>query len=389
MEQQRVRKTFKYQLLPTPEQKRTLESVVWRCRELYNAGLQERKLAWEQCGVSVTFAMQSAQLPAIKEVRPEYREIQAQVLQEVLHRLDKTFAAFFRRVQAGARPGYPRFQGKDRYNGFTYPQVGEHGGAALDGGMLSLSKIGRIRLRLHRPLQGTPKTVTISREADGWYACISCAQVPIEPLPATGHETGIDVGLKVFLVAADGEIVENPRHYRTAEQQLAKAQRRVSCRKKGSTRRRKAVRLLARKHQHVKRQRRDFHHKTALELLRTYDVIYLEDLQVRNLVRNRYLAKSISDAGWAAFRTILACKAEWAGKRVVAVPAQYTSQDCSGVLPDGSRCTQRVAKSLSVRTHICPSCGLVLDRDENAAQNIRRAGQARQARTQRDTAYVV
>jgi putative transposase len=381
MEQQRARKTCKYKLVPTPEQEQALATVLWRCRELYNAGLQERKAAWEQRRVSVTFAMQSAQLPAIKEVRPEYRARTAQVLQDVLHRLDKAFAAFFRRVTTGAHPGYPRFQGKDRYNSFTYPQVGEHGGAALDGGMLSLSKIGPIRLRLHRPLQGTPKTVTISREADGWYACVSCAEVPTEPLPATGHETGSDVGLNVFLITADGERVENPRQYRKAEQQLAKAQRRVSRRKKGSKRRRKAVKLLARKHQQVKRQRTDFHHKAALALLRQYDVVYLEELQLRNLVRNRHLAKSSSDAGWAAFRTILDAKAACAGRQVVAVPAQYTSQDCSGVLPDGSRCPQRVAKSLSVRTHVCPSCGLVRDRDENAALNIRRAGQARQAPT--------
>jgi putative transposase len=388
MEQVRARKTYKYKLMPTPAQERTLETVLWRCRELYNAGLQERKAAWEKGGITVSFAMQSAQLPAIKEVRLEYNDINAQILQDVLHRLDKAFAAFFRRVKAGERPGYPRFQGMDRYNSFTYPQVGEHGGAVLDGGMLSLSKIGRIRLRLQRPLQGTPKTVTVSREADGWYACISCAEVAIEPLPATGQETGIDVGLKVFLVTADGKPVENPHHYRRAEKQLARAQRRVSRRKKGSRRRRKAVQLLARHHQRVQRQRRDFHHTTALDLLQQYDTIYLEDLQVRNLVRNHHLAKSISDAGWAAFRTILEAKAACAGRQVIAVPPAYTSQDCSGVLPDGSRCPQRVAKSLSVRTHVCPCCGLVLDRDENAAQNILRAGQARQALTQRDAAYV-
>ena len=381
MEQPRVRKTFTYQLVPTPEQKRTLETVVWRCRELYNAGLQARKAAWEQCRVCVSFAMQSAQLPAIKEVRPEYRDLNAQVLQDVLHRLDKALAAFFRRVQAGAHPGYPRFQGTDRYNSFTYPQVGEHGGAALDRGMLRLSKIGRIRIRVHRPLQGTPKTVTISREADGWYACIACAEVSIEPLSATGHETGIDVGLHVFLITADGEIVENPRHHRTAEQRLARAQRRVSRRKQGSKRRRKAVALLKRTHQTVQRQRRDLHHKTALALLQQYDVVYLEDVQVRNMVRNPHLATSSSDAGWAAFRTILTATAACAGRQVLVVPPAYTSQDGSGVLPDGSRCIQRVAKSLSVRTHVCPSCGLVLDRDANAALNIRRAGQAPQAPT--------
>ena len=388
MDQQGTRKTFKYKLHPTPDQDRVMEHVLWRCRELYNAGLEERKRAWEKCHVSVNFATQSAQLPAIKEARPEYRDLNAQVLQDVLHRLDKTFQAFFRRVQAGELPGYPRFQGRNRYTSFTYPQVGEHGGAVLDGGILSLSKIGRIPIRLHRPLEGTPKTATISREADGWYACISCAEVPTKPLPPTGKETGIDVGLKVFLSTADGEMVENPRLLRCGEKQLAKAQRRVSKRrrvpsaaprlqaqrrvskrKKGSHRRRKAVGNLQRAHQTVQRQRADHHHKTALMLLRQYDTISLEDLRVANMVRNRRLAKSISDAGWAQFRTILEAKAACAGRRVIAVPPAYTSQDCSG-------CGARIPKSLSVRTHVCRYCGLVLDRDENAARNLQWAGQA-------------
>ncbi len=226
-----------------------------------------------------------------------------------------------------------------------------------------LSKIGRVAVRWSRPLEGTPKTVTISHEADGWYVIFSCADVPAQPLPHTGHETGIDVGLKVFLITAEGEVVENPRHYRRAEKQLAKAQRRVSRRKKGSKRRRKAVGQLQRAHQAVQRQRADFHHKTALALLRDYDTISLEDLRVANLVRNRSLAKSIADAGWAQFRAILEAKAACAGRRVVAVPPAYTSQDCSG-------CAARVPKSLSVRTHVCPHCDLVLDRDENAARNI-------------------
>jgi putative transposase len=178
-----------------------------------------------------------------------------------------------------------------------------------------------------------------------------------------------DVGLKVFLITADGGAVENPRHYRKAEKQLAKAQKRVSRRKKGSKRRKKAVALCAKQHQHVRRQRTDFQHKTALALLRTSDTIYLEDLRVAHLVRNRHLAKSISDAGWAAFRAILDGKAAYAGRRVVAVPPAFTSQDCSG-------CGERMPKSRSVRTHICTSCGLSLDRDENAARNLQWAGQA-------------
>jgi putative transposase len=197
--------------------------------------------------------------------------------------------------------------------------------------------------------------------------------VPTQPLPLTGRDTGIDVGLKVFLITAEGDVVENPRHYRKAEKQLAKAQKRVSRRKKGSKRRRKAVKLLAKQHQYVRRQRTDFHHKAVLILLRAFDVIYLEDLWVRNMVRNHHLAKSISDAGWAQFRTILEAKAAWAGRQVIAVPPAYTSQDCSG-------CGERVQKSLSVRTHVCPSCGLVMDRDANAALNILHAGQAGQSR---------
>ena len=188
-------------------------------------------------------------------------------------------------------------------------------------------------------------------------------------MPLTGRETGIDVGLQVFLITADGWAVANPRHYRRGEKKLAKAQRRVSRRKKGSHRRRKAVGYLQRAHQTVQRLRADFHHKTALALLQDYDTIYLEDLQVRNMVRNPHLAKSISDAGWGQFRTILDAKAACAGRRVIAVPAQYTSQDCSG-------CGERIPKSLSVRTHVCTSCGRVLDRDENAARNIQWAGQA-------------
>ncbi|HET8907273.1 MAG TPA: transposase [Ktedonobacterales bacterium] len=380
MEQQSVRKTYKFQLNPTPAQEQALELVLSRCRTLYNVALEQRKTWWQRGqGKSATYYQQKAELPTLKAVCPDYAEINAQVLQDVILRVERTYKAFFRRVKTGPEPGYPRFQGNNRYHSFTYPQYG--GGAVLDGGVLSLSRIGRIPIRLHRAVEGTPKTVTISRETDGWYATISCTDVPVQPLPPTGQTTGIDLGLKVFLITAAGGIVDNPRHYRTAEKQLAKAQRRVSRRKKSSNRRRKAVALLSRKLQKVRRQRTDFHHKTALTLLRQYDVIYLEDLQVRNLVRNRHLAKSISDAGWAQFRSILACKAEWAGKRVVAVPAQYTSQDCSG-------CGERVPKSLSVRTHICPTCKLVIDRDENAALNILRAGQALQALTQSVGAYV-
>jgi putative transposase len=381
-----VRKTYKEKLRPTPEQARQLDVVLWRCRTLYNVALEQRKTAWERCHVSVKRYAQEAELKDIREAFPEYAAIHSHILQDVLARLDKTYQAFFERIRRGEKPGYPRFQSRNRWHSFTYKEYGN--GARLDNGYLVLSKIGRIAVHWSRPVEGTIKTVTISREADGWYCCFSCVEVPTQPLPLTGQETGIDVGVKVFLVTAAGDVVENPRHYRKAEKALAKAQRRVSRRQKGSKRRRKAVQWLARKHQKVQRQRRDFHHRTALGLVCQYDTIYLEDLQVANLVRSPKpvsdgqggylhngasakagLNQSIEDAGWYNFRQILTCKAAWAGKRVEVVPPAYTSQDCSG-------CGERVEKSLSVRTHVCTFCGLILDRDENAARNIQWAGQA-------------
>jgi putative transposase len=207
-EQQRIRKTYKYKLQPTPEQKRLLDRTLMLCRHVYNAALDERKTAWKRRQVSVNYYQQEAELPDLKADFPEYTEVQSQVLQDVLLRLDHAFHAFFRRLKRGENPGYPRFQGRGRYNSFTYPQCGN--GAVPDGGLLSLAKLGRIRLRVHRPLPGTPKTVTVSREVDGWYACFSCADVPPTPLPLTGRETGIDVGLKVFLITADGTPSRTP-----------------------------------------------------------------------------------------------------------------------------------------------------------------------------------
>jgi putative transposase len=362
-----VRKTYKYKLKPTPQQEQVMAFIMRRCRELYNAALQERKEAWQKRGVSVTEAMQSAQLPAVKEARPEYRDIHSQVLQDVLTRLDRAFQRFFARVKAGEKPGYPRFQGTSRYNSVTYKQFGN--GATLDNGVLVLSKIGRIAVRWSRPIEGTIKTVTIRREADGWYVSFACADVPAQPLLPTGQETGIDLGIEAFATLSDGTRIFHPGWYRKAERALNMAQRRVSRRMKGSNRRRKAVVLLAKAHQTVRRQRQDFHHKTALTLVRVNDVIYHEDLQVANMVKNPHLAKSIQDAGWSAFLAILSYKAAWAGSEVIAVNPAFTSQICSG-------CGAMVQKGLSVRWHSCPECGTSLHRDHNAARNIERLGQS-------------
>jgi putative transposase len=367
MTEQLVRKTYKYKLNPTPEQGLVLDRTLMLCRHVYNAALGERREAWRMRGISVTYYQQKAELPGIKEAMPEYGEVNAQVLQDIVQRVDGAYQDFFRRIKNGETPGYPRFHGRNRYTSFTYPQVGDHGGARLDNGYLVLSKIGRVAVRWSRPIAGTPKTVTISQEVDGWYACISCAAVPVEPLPLTGQETGIDLGLESFVSLADGTIIHNPRCYRKAERRLKTAQRRVARRKKGSVRRKKAVRLLAKAHQTIRRQRQDFQYKAALQLVRAYDTVYHEDLQVANMVKNHHLAKSISDAGWSAFLTILAFKAACAGKRVIAVNPAYTSQACSG-------CGVLVKKGLSVRWHSCPDCGTSLHRDHNAALNILRLG---------------
>ncbi len=366
MEQQAVRKTFKYKLKPTPEQERELERVLWACRRLYNAALEQRKTAYERCGVSLSRYSQEAELKGIRAEMPEYASIHSHISQDVLARLDKTYQAFFRRLERGEKAGFPRFKGQHHYHSFTFKEFGN--GATLDNGFLVLSKIGRIRMRWSCPLAGMPKTVTISREADGWYASFSCAEVPVQPLPPTGQETGIDLGLECFATLCDGTMIHNPRCYRKAERRLKTAQRCVSRRKKGSNRRRKAVKLLAKAHLKVKRQRQDFHHKAALRLVQTS---YHEDLQTANMVKNHHLAKSISDAGWSQFLNILSFKAAYAGRSVVAVPPAYTTQICSG-------CGVLVAKGLSVRWHSCPDCGTSLHRDHNAAKNIQRLGQSLQ-----------
>ncbi|HEV2460205.1 MAG TPA: transposase, partial [Ktedonobacterales bacterium] len=215
--------------------------------------------------------------------------------QDVLARLDTTAQACFRRVQRvqrGERAGFPRFQGRDRWHSFTYKEYGN--GARRENGSLVLATIGRLAVRWSRPLQGIPKTVTLSREADGWYVAISCAEGPVHPLPLTGHETGIDLGLASFATRAAGSQLATPRSFRVAEMALRRAQRRVARRTKGSHRRKKAVRLLARAHQTVRRQRQDFHPKTARAMVQQYDTVSHEALPTANMLKNHHLAQSMA-----------------------------------------------------------------------------------------------
>ena len=230
-------------------------------------------------------------------------------------RLDKAYKAFYRRLKLGQAPGFPRFQGRDRYHSFTYKQYGF--GTRLDNGFLVLSKIGRVAVRWSRPLEGTPKTVTISKEADGWYVILSCADVPVHPLTPTGRDTGIDLGLNVFIVTAEGEVVENPRHYRRGEKKLAKAQRRVSKRKKGSARRREAVAASSERIRRCSGNAPTSTTRPRWRCCASTTSLDLEDLRGRQPGAGPVTSPSPSaDAGWAQFRTILEAKAACAGRRV-------------------------------------------------------------------------
>ena len=231
MEQQSGRKTYKYKLTPTCEQERELGRVLGLCHRLYNTALEQRIVAYQRRHVSVSRDQQEAALKAIRAEMPEYAAIHSHVLHDVLARFDKTYQAFFRRVQRGEKAGFPRYQARTRYHSFIYKEFGN--GATLANGFLVLSKIGRRAVRWSRPLEGAPKTGTVSREADGWYVCFSCVDVPTQPLPSTGQETGIDLGIEAFATWSNGARIFSPGWYRKAERTLKTAQRRVSRRKKG------------------------------------------------------------------------------------------------------------------------------------------------------------
>jgi putative transposase len=357
-------RAFVYKLRPTRAQKARLKETLETCRWLYNTSLAERKGAWEHAQRSVNFATQSAQLPKMKRALPFLSEVHSLVLQDVLHRVDRSFVNFFRRCKTGEKPGYPRFKGAGGYDSFTYRQWGN--GVKIEEGRLFLSKIGSIRLCKDRAFWGKPKTGTLIRRADGWYACIVCECAPC-PFPETGETIGVDLGLERFATLSNGEPIENPKLYRRALKRLKTAQRRLSRRKKGSAGRKKARVLLAKAHLKVKRARLDFCHKTALDLVTRFDVLYVEKLNIRGMVRNHPLAQAISDAGWGVFLSVLRAKAASAGRAVVEVNPANTSQTCSG-------CGARVPKRLADRWHACPYCRLSLHRDHNAALCVLKKG---------------
>jgi len=357
-------KAYKYKLKTNAKFVAGCSDTLNICRELYNAALQERRDAYQINRLSINYHAQAVQLPQIKQVREDVGEVHSQVLQDALRRVDKTFGAFFRRCQNGDSCGYPIFKPASRYDSFTYPQSGFR----LEGDKLHLSKIGSCRVRLSRPIEGTIKTCMIKREPDGWYVVFTVEENQSRFFPKTARAVGIDVGIENFATLSTGEVVENPEFLRESERELKTSQRKVSRRKKGSKRRRKAVKLLQKRHQKIQRRRADFHHKTALKIVRKFDAMAVEDLNIKGMVKNHHLAKSISDAGWSQFILILTSKAESAGRLVIKVNPAYTSQDCS-------ECGQRVRKTLATREHRCINCGFVAHRDHNSALAIKgRAG---------------
>ncbi|MEU4537368.1 transposase [Streptosporangium sp. NPDC023825] len=386
-----VRRSFKFLLRPTRHQEVALTACLDDHRTLYNAALEHRRTAYRKAGVTVRYGEQSADL---KHIRADDADGQGRwsfsSQQATLRRLDRAFAAFFARLQAGRIPGYPRFKGKGWFDTVTWPKDGdgcrwdsppEHPTATF----VRLQGIGHVRIHQHRPVRGTVKTISVKREGSRWYVILACDDVPAEALPATGATVGIDMGVASLVTTSDGDHLDNPRHLTACADRLAAAQQDLARTKQGSKRRRKAVARVATLHGKVRRQRLDGAHKAALHLVRAYDVIAHEDLRIANMTRSASgtidapgrnvaqksgLNRSILDAGWGVFLRVLADKAESAGRELIAVNPANTSRTCSRC----GHCAQE--NRLTQAEFHCQRCAHTAHADANAAINILRAGLA-------------
>ena len=351
-----MRKTFQYRIYPTRKQTIKLMHVLSICRVLYNDMLHDRKTAYEDCNCGLSYYDQQRWLPFV-----DYRGVYGHILQDVLKRVDKAFKAFFRRVKSGEEPGYPRFKGYNRYDSFTYPDAYGHG-YKLDGAKLVLSKIGTIRIFQHREIEGTVKTCTIKRDGDQWYASFSVELPDAEPImPKTS--VGVDVGITSLATLSDGTEIENPKTLDKYDSKLRKEHQHLSRKKKGSSNRNKQKVVLSGVYRKVRNIRKDYLHKVSRILTDTYDLIIFEDLQIKNMVKNHHLARSIHDASWNMLINYTTYKAEEAGGAVKLVNPRNTSKQCSV-------CGNVQPMPLSHRTYQCPECGAVMGRDHNAAINI-------------------
>jgi putative transposase len=362
-----MRKTFKYRIHASKDTIAKAENWQWLCCNLYNACLQQRVDAYRHHRETISGYTQACELPLVKETFPEYKEVNSQVLQEVTERMNKAYQNFFRRVKKGGeKPGFPRFKSKSRYDSFTLKNTGWH----LDGRYLWVHNVGRFKMRLSRPIEGEIKTIVIQRTATGkWYASFSCDNVPLKPLPKSDEVVGIDVGIKSFLVdSADNEPIGNPKYLKHSLKLLRIRQRKLSRAKKKSNRRKKARLQVAKLHEHIANQRRDFQHKLANEYVRKYGVIVHEKLQIKNMEQNSKLARDINDCAWGQFFEFLNCKAEEAGRIIIKVNPRNTSKGCHVCGAVNQELT------LSDREWVCKNCGTVHDRDRNAAYNLRDKG---------------
>ncbi|MCM0593280.1 MAG: RNA-guided endonuclease InsQ/TnpB family protein [Gloeotrichia echinulata DVL01] len=373
--------SYQYKIKPNREQAEKIDKTLEMLRCQYNYLLAQRFDWYEmnRCPIDgcplichlpelkeqPLYYNQKASLVQLKVDRPWYKEIHSQVLQEVPKRVELAFDRWLKGDVNGKKSGRPRFKGKGQYKTFTYAQFKQ---CNFVNNKITLSKIGDVKVIVHRPIPDglKIKTASVTKKADGYYVSLSLedSTVPtIKPDFNPESITGIDMGLKEFLTTADGETVAIPQHYRKAQKRLRVIQKRVSRRKKGSNRRQKAVKKLGRQHKKVADKRKDFHFKTANNLLKKYDVIAHEDLNIKGISKSR-ISKSVHDAGWGNFLSILTNKAENAGLLVIPVNPKNTSQDCSN-------CGAKVPKKLHERWHNCPHCGCSLDRDHNAAINIK------------------
>jgi putative transposase len=364
-----MRKSFKYRIYLTNGQRRILGQQLEECRWVYNQTLATRRDAYDQ-GVSLSWYETKAMLPLWKETRPSLKLVHSQVLQNITQRVDLAFQAFFRRVKEGAEEiGYPRFKGFGRYDSITYPQYGN--GVRFEGDRLILSKVGAVHVVLHRPIEGTIKTVTLRRSrTDKWYVSFS-VEVEPERLPPRSEVVGVDVGLMSFATLSNGEQIDNPRFYRKDEADLKRAQKRKDAAKNAQKwdENRHRKKALAHIHERITNRRSDFAHKHSREVVNGYQTIVFEDLAPQQMgsSKGRGMRKSIMDVAWTQFISLTISKAEEAGRTVILVNARDTSKMCS-------HCGEKVEKKLSERVHTCPHCGLVMDRDRNAALNILQRG---------------
>ncbi len=353
-------KTYKYRLFPTKKQQTIFYKTLEECCWLYNHFLEERKISWKKDKKNISCFDQCNSIPTLKKEKPFLSSVYSQVLQNVAVRVDLAFKAFFRRVKAGGKPGYPRFKGRGWYDSITYSQTG----FKIENDTLNLSKIGSIKIKLHRQLSGKIKTCIIRRQAGKWYACLSC-EVKIKPLGKSKNVVGIDVGLSHFATLSTGEIVVNPRFFKVDEKALAKAQRKLSKQTKKSLERKKSKKVVARIHEKIGNRRNNFCHQEARKIVNRFGIICIEDLSINKIKENNFrsINRSIGDVAWGQFAQYLSYKAENAGRQIVKVNPAFTSQDCS-------KCGYRQAKKLPDRVHHCSNCGFKIDRDHNASLNI-------------------